>query len=253
MNPNQSLAVRIARSVAFRARRYSDLVLRYVVGDKRALELKYYLVKGMTRDAGYGNRYYEFSELHNTPSYTYIAKAVTKQLGKRSLVDVGCGNGGISAAFVAQGCSHIAAFDYSASAVQIAQSRGLNRVERLDITTCDAIPAQAELCVCIEVAEHLPERFADHLCQLLTPVAPVLVFTAAPPGQGGRWHLNEQPREYWILRFESLGMHYDEAATTAIRGNFNEEIVAHYSENLMVFKRGQIVEAASHEATRSHE
>jgi hypothetical protein len=33
--------------------------------------------------------------------------------------------------------------------------------------------------------------------------------TAAPPGQGGHFHVNEQPSEYWIKQFETFGYQVD--------------------------------------------
>ena len=66
-----------------------------------------------------------------------------------------------------------------------------------------------DLVSCIEVAEHLPESAADNLCDaVVNHCERLLVFTAAPPGQGGDGHINCQPKEYWDGRIRDRGMVY---------------------------------------------
>jgi hypothetical protein len=62
-----------------------------------------------------------------------------------------------------------------------------------------------DLAVCIEVAEHLQRAAAAPLVQTLTSVAPVVLFSAAIPGQGGHGHYNEQPRSFWHALFAQHG------------------------------------------------
>ena len=62
-----------------------------------------------------------------------------------------------------------------------------------------------DLVVCIEVAEHLDKAAAAPLVRTLTRTAPVVLFSAAPPGQGGHGHVNEQPRAYWHALFAQHG------------------------------------------------
>ena len=66
-----------------------------------------------------------------------------------------------------------------------------------------------ELVLCIEVAEHLPESAADVLCDTVAGHSSgLVVFTAAPPGQGGDGHINCQPKEYWDGRLKDRGLVY---------------------------------------------
>jgi hypothetical protein len=61
--------------------------------------------------------------------------------------------------------------------------------------------SQHDIAVCVEVAEHLlPERsqgIVADLCKL----APVVVFGAALPRQGGAGHINCRPHSFWIKAF----------------------------------------------------
>ena len=93
---------------------------------------------------------------------------------------------------------------------------------------------------CLEVAEHVEPALGDALVEFVAPLAPTVVFTAAHPGQGGLDHVNEQPREYWIERFDRAGSrHRDDLAS-----RFAEALERHgpvspwLVENAMVFERG---------------
>jgi hypothetical protein len=59
-----------------------------------------------------------------------------------------------------------------------------------------------DLAICLEVAEHLPERSAKTLIQSLCSISDFVLFSAAIPGQGGLHHQNEQWQEYWVAQFE---------------------------------------------------
>src|SRR5205085_7165879 len=58
-----------------------------------------------------------------------------------------------------------------------------------------------DLAICLEVAEHLPETAATALVASLASLAPIVLFSAAIPFQGGTDHRNEQWPQYWFDRF----------------------------------------------------
>jgi hypothetical protein len=62
-----------------------------------------------------------------------------------------------------------------------------------------------DLALCLEVAEHLPSRTSAQLVRGLTDLAPIALFSAAVPGQGGTGHVNEQWPEYWRNLFKERG------------------------------------------------
>lgn len=75
-----------------------------------------------------------------------------------------------------------------------------------------------ELVLCIEVAEHLPESAADALCGTIARhVGRLLVFTSAPPGQGGDGHINCQPGEYWKEKLAGRGLTFAGLATDRLK------------------------------------
>lgn len=61
----------------------------------------------------------------------------------------------------------------------------------------------ADLSICFEVAEHLESHWADRLVDTICEHSKCIIFTGATPGQGGSYHYNEQPHEYWLEKFET--------------------------------------------------
>jgi SAM-dependent methyltransferase len=62
-----------------------------------------------------------------------------------------------------------------------------------------------DLVMSLEVGEHLPESAAQTFVDSLVRHGPVVLFSAAVPGQGGTAHINEQWPRYWAERFHGRG------------------------------------------------
>lgn len=58
---------------------------------------------------------------------------------------------------------------------------------------------------CFEVAEHIPEEYADMFVKNLCTLSYNIVVSAAPPGQKGHHHYNCQPFKYWDRKFIAMG------------------------------------------------
>ncbi len=54
----------------------------------------------------------------------------------------------------------------------------------------------------LEVAEHLPRSSGPRFVDSLVRHGDIIFFSAAPQGQGGDQHVNEQSYEYWRRHFE---------------------------------------------------
>jgi len=92
-----------------------------------------------------------------------------------------------------------------------------------------------DLAQSLEVAEHLPPARAGGFAADLVALAPVVLFSAAAPGQGGEHHLNEQPGEYW----QRIFLDHDYAAIDCLRPLLAREarIPAWYRYNLVLYVR----------------
>jgi hypothetical protein len=76
-----------------------------------------------------------------------------------------------------------------------------DRFQACDLSKPFAIDRKFDLALCLEVAEHLPPARAESLIDDLVTLAPVVLFSAAIPGQGGVNHINERYLGYWDALF----------------------------------------------------
>jgi SAM-dependent methyltransferase len=90
-----------------------------------------------------------------------------------------------------------------------------------------------DLALSLEVAEHLPASRSRGFVRDLTGLAPVVIFSAAPPGQGGVNHVNEQWPTYWIDVFAEQGYEFHDLIRPRI---WNDNAIAYcYRQNILVF------------------
>ena len=82
------------------------------------------------------------------------------------------------------------------------------------------------------MAEHLRPERAPGLVADLTALAPVVLFSAAVPGQGGTGHVNEQWSEYWVALFDAQGWSCRDAIRPWVRAN--ADVAWWYRQNLFL-------------------
>jgi SAM-dependent methyltransferase len=151
--------------------------------------------------------------------YDLIADALAARLTFSSVLDLGCGNGFLIARLCALG-KEVAGVDGSRHAVDLAAPEIASRIQVMDLRTHLSL-GRRDLVICSEVAEHLEARYADLLVDnVCGNCARWAFFTAATAGQGGHHHVNEQPHEYWIAKFEQRGLRLELETTRALRNEF---------------------------------
>jgi SAM-dependent methyltransferase len=204
------------------------------------INLRYRIVsrleRGAETDAVYDGYYYDTDvDPLMLPSADAIALSMHRKFAPRSVIDVGCGTGALLLSLEQLGIDCLG-FDYAAAALERCRRRGLT-ARRLDIER-DAFPTErADLVVSTEVAEHLAESSADRYVDLLTTLAPIVIVTAAVPGSRGKDHVNEQPNEYWIAKFEERGFAYDFELTMRMRDEWRADGVAEtFFRSLMIYR-----------------
>jgi SAM-dependent methyltransferase len=187
----------------------------------------------------YSPKYYQtIVEPYSRKSVPQMAKSIVETFHPTSVIDIGCGSGALLVALRKLGVRRLLGLDCAEAGLDIARARGLD-TRKFDIVTDPLLyPAGYDIAVSMETAEHLPKKAADRYVELLCSLAPVVIFTAAHPGQGGIGHLNEQPPEYWKGFFKAHGFQPLENVVSAWQPVWHSAGVADfYTNNLMIFKK----------------
>ena len=119
----------------------------------------------------------------------------------KSVADFGCGKGAWLNAWSAKG-AEVVGLDGAWTQGFRADPKWFHLA---DLSAPVDLGRKSDLAQSLEVAEHLPASAADAFVSTLTRHADVVLFSAAPPFQGGEGHINEQPYEYWREKFAACG------------------------------------------------
>lgn len=128
--------------------------------------------------------------------------------GVTSMLDVGCGPGGMLHIAVGMGLE--------VGGIDGDPYMGGPDVVIHDYTTGPLPTADWDLIWCVEFVEHVEEQYRDNYLATFAG-GKVLFLTAAPPGFPGWHHVNCQPQGYWIALLEQHGWRLDTEATKWVR------------------------------------
>lgn len=168
-----------------------------------------------------------------------VLESVLERFKPGSVVDVGCGTGGSLSFFVGKGLD---AVGVEGSTLAISKNPHADRIRQHDLEIPLDLGRRFDLAWSFEVAEHLRPEKAGTFLDTLTRHSDLVVMSAAPKGQGGDGHFNEQPPEYWIGLMGDRGYQLLEVETKQLRGLAEspqaDEHTRALAGNLLVFRRG---------------
>lgn len=155
-------------------------------------------------DTLYTAEFFDDIEQGSLTSARTVVPLLIDLVQPRRILDVGCGRGAWLSVFQ----------DYYVEVVKGIDGPHVDRtkllIDKRDFAAVDlsrpfTIDGQFDLALCLEVAEHLPQENGPALVSNLTSAAPLVLFSAAVPGQHGTHHINLQWPSYWSSLFEDHG------------------------------------------------
>ena len=161
-----------------------------------------------------------------------IVPLLRDALRPESVLDVGCGQGAWLAAWRRAGVADVVGLD----GAYVDRARLLIPADAFrahDLQGPFALGRRFGLVQCLEVAEHLPPSAAPVLLDSLVRHGEIVLFSAAPPGQGGHDHVNERSYDHWRSAFESRGYVALDFLRPRIRGD--RRIAAWYRYNPLLY------------------
>jgi SAM-dependent methyltransferase len=180
----------------------------------------------------YDQSFFKGISVGSSSSAERVVPYLVSLLKPRSVVDVGCGIGTWAAEFIRQGVAAVLGVD----GVYVDKSQlriPANVFVDWDLELPLALEQTFDLAVSLEVAEHLSPGRASSFVRDLTALAPVVVFSAAIPFQGGINHINEQWSTYWNSLFAAQGFQ----AVDCLRARFWNDICVEswYRQNMVMY------------------
>lgn len=145
-----------------------------------------------TSDALYDADFYSRYLDGMTNSAKNVLSLLYKYYEPKYVVDVGCGRGAWLAAAESFGSSKLKGFDGNWINRDKLLSKNIDFVAvNLDVAMPE-IKGKYDLCISLEVAEHISERNSKSFVDVLCGASDIVLFSAAIKYQGGTNHINEQ-------------------------------------------------------------
>jgi SAM-dependent methyltransferase len=180
----------------------------------------------------YSEEFYKMIEGYSRNAADAILPLLLDLFPNPSVVDIGCGNGTWLKGFQDRGVTDFLGVDGSYVDAKILKIPTTN-FQSADLSQPLSIDRKFDISMTLEVGEHIPTESSDAFVDTLTSLAPVVMFSAAIPHQGGDNHINEQWQDFWAAKFRARGYIAIDYIRPQVWGNEN---VAHwYSQNVVLY------------------
>jgi cyclopropane fatty-acyl-phospholipid synthase-like methyltransferase len=166
-----------------------------------------------------------------------LADTVIGLYHPQSVIDLGCATGIYLKPYADKGIE-VKGLELSKNALDSSVCVIPDKIEVADLRTPITLDRKYDVAVCLEVLEHIKEKYSDQAVANICNASDVLIVSMAKPGQPGEHHHTLMPRQWWFDKFQkhSFTPHYD---NTAVIYDSLENSPSHtnWIDNIIVFKR----------------
>ncbi len=188
----------------------------------------------------YDSTFMAYTAAGSRRSADLIVRLLLNEIPIKSVLDVGCATGTWLRAWSEAGVSNIHGIDgdyVDTSQLEIARQH----FTPADLTREIMLGQTFDLIQSLEVGEHILPQASETFVNTITRHSNGLIlFSAAPPGQGGEFHINENTYDYWrklFLRHRFVAFDY-------IRSRISNEksIAFWYRFNTILYVRADVID-----------
>ena len=156
-----------------------------------------------------------------------------------SVVDVGCANGLHLKAFKELGVERLLGIEGTKHWAPYIEKYFDSRYVIEDLRKpLNPLEPKFDLVFCVEVLEHLEEKYAEQAVKNLIGMGDTLCISACPL-TGGFHHVNVKPRRYWINLFKEHGVNYCNDEVDKLQSIFKKmNCSGWFKTGLKVFRNG---------------
>lgn len=193
----------------------------------------------MKSDSPYNEEFYNSFEASSKQSAEVIVPQLMEWVRPKSVADAGCGLGIWLSVFREAGVDEVVGFD--GDYVERSRLRIPEKCfQPMQLANPTRVSRTFDLAVSLEVAEHLPPSASHTFADFLASLAPVILFSAAVPGQPGTEHINPRWHSFWHAEFGKRGFHvYDPFRPLLWH---DERVSLHYRQNIFLYAKKEWVE-----------
>jgi hypothetical protein len=205
----------------------------------------------ITEAKHYTSSFYKGHEKGSYDSAKAILPVINELINPKSVIDVGCGIG----LWLKVWKDELNIADLTGVEGAYVNDKILSIPTELvkihDLKQPFSAGRKYDLAMSLEVAEHLPEAFANQFVSTLTSLSDIVLFSAALIGQEGTYHLNEQMPEYWAKIFDQYGY----APIDFIRPLVwnNKDVMYWYKQNTLLFVKKDRINNLHPELIKAYE
>jgi hypothetical protein len=174
-----------------------------------------------------------FNEGIFSTNYSSLAQTIFDAYKPKKVIEFGCGPGHLTRALNKFNVEVLAIDGFSEP--DFKDFPGIT-FSKIDLNDGEALSIflngkKFDMAICTEVAEHLMPSSSNNLIKCLTSSAPIVIFSAAIPEQGGTGHINCMNRGYW----HDLFLKHNFRIVDSIRKNLRDsnDLALWYKLNLL--------------------
>lgn len=180
----------------------------------------------------YENQFFDYIDGGAMAAAGAFSTLLKAEIDISSVLDIGCGRGAWLKIWKDGGVADVRGVDgdyVDTETLLIPKEQFTGH----DLTKPVSFDRRFDIATSFEVAEHLPFEASDAIVDTLTQHADIVAFSAAVRGQGGEYHINEQPIDFWKSKFEDRGY----AAYDFIRPHLhqNKSVERWYRFNALIY------------------